>query len=178
MSLAPLIAKSRIGEEIYELAAEIFPICRSITGDGVRGTIDILTEHVPFQHHEIPTGTAVLDWEIPKEWNIVDAYIKNAQGERLLDFHRSNLHVLSYSAPVSRRMPLAELKAHIFTLPDQPDLIPYRTSYYKETWGFCMSHRQLAELEKAGGEYEVVIELSPGAWLPVVGRISSCRRDD
>ena len=102
-SLAPLIAKSGIGEEIYELAAEIFPICRSITGDGVRGTIDILTKHVPFQHHEIPTGTAVLDWEIPKEWNITDAYIKNAQGERLLDFHLSNLHVLSYSAPVSSK---------------------------------------------------------------------------
>lgn len=164
-SLAPLIANNRIGQEIYDLAAEIFPICRSITGDGVRGTIDILTKHVPFQRHEIPTGTAVLDWEIPKEWTITDAYIKDATGQRVVDFRRSNLHVLNYSAPVRRRMSFSELKAHIFTLPDQPDLIPYRTSYYKEAWGFCMSHHQLAELEKAGGEYEVVIEsrLEPGA---------------
>jgi len=164
-SLAPLIANNRVGEDIYRLAAEIFPICRSITGNGVRKTIDVLTRHVPFRCQEIPTGTAVLDWEIPKEWNITDAYIKNAQGERVLDYHRSNLHVLNYSAPVNRMMPLSELKAHIVTLPDQPDLIPYRTSYYKETWGFCMSHHQLAELEKAGGEYEVVIEsqLEPGA---------------
>jgi aminopeptidase-like protein len=157
-SLAPLAADSSIGKEIYHLAAEIFPICRSITGNGVRRTIDLLSRHVPFQRQEIPTGTAVLDWEIPKEWNITDAYIKNAQGERLVDFHRSNLHVLNYSAPVSGRMTLAELKPHIFTLPDQPDLIPYRTSYYQENWGFCMSHHQLAALEKAGGEYEVMID--------------------
>jgi aminopeptidase-like protein len=164
-SLAPLRANDRIGEDIYELAAEIYPICRSITGDGVRRTIDVLTRHVPFRRREIPTGTAVLDWEIPKEWNITDAYIKNAQGERLIDFNRSNLHVLNYSAPINRRMPFSELKAHIFTLPNQPDLIPYRTSYYKESWGFCMSQHQLAELERAGGEYEVVIEsrLEPGA---------------
>lgn len=157
-ALAPLIDNSAIGQDIYALAAEIFPICRSITGDGVRRTIDVLGRRIPIQRHEIPTGTAVLDWEVPREWNITDAYIKNAKGERVVDFHRSNLHVLNYSAPVRRRMPLAELKAHIFTLPDQPDLIPYRTSYYKETWGFCMSHRQLAALEAAGGEYEVMIE--------------------
>ena len=164
-SLAQLLADNCVGEEIYELAAEIFPICRSITGNGVRRTIDVLTRHVPFQRQEIPTGTAVLDWEIPKEWNITDAYIKNAQGNRFLDFHRSNLHVLNYSAPVTRRMAFSELKPHIFTLPDQPNLIPYRTSYYKETWGFCMSHHQLTELEIAGGEYEVVIKsrLEPGA---------------
>ncbi len=164
-SLAPLTANGGIGEDIYALAAEIFPICRSITGDGVRKTIDLLGRHVPFQHHEIPTGTAVLDWEIPKEWNITDAYIKNAQGERVVDFHGSNLHVLNYSAPVRRRMSFSELEAHIFTVPNQPDLIPYRTSYYKDAWGFCMSHHQLAELGNAGGEYDVVIEsrLEPGA---------------
>jgi len=156
--LTPPIESDAIGEDIYKLAAEIFPICRSITGDGVRKTIDVLSRHIPIQCHELPTGTAVLDWEVPREWNIDDAYIKNAKGERVVDFRRSNLHVLNYSAPVRRTMPFSELKQHVFTLPDQPDLIPYRTSYYKEEWGFCMSHRQLAALEAAGGEYEVVIE--------------------
>jgi aminopeptidase-like protein len=157
-AMAQLLANDNIGQDIYALAAEIFPICRSITGDGVRNTIEILGRHFPIECHEIPTGTSVLDWEVPREWNITDAYIKNTEGVRVVDFHRCNLHVLNYSAPVRRRMPLAELKAHIFTLPDQPDLIPYRTSYYKETWGFCMSHRQLAALEAAGGEYEVMID--------------------
>jgi aminopeptidase-like protein len=163
--MKPLTGSDGIGEEIYALAAEIFPICRSITGDGVRQTIDLLRRHVPIERHELPTGEAVLDWEVPKEWNVTDAYIKNADGERVVDFRRSNLHVLNYSVPVRRRMPFSELKQHLFTLPDQPDLIPYRTSYYKEAWGFCMSHRQLAALEVAGGEYEVVIEsrLEPGA---------------
>ena len=162
-ALTPLIENDAIGEDIYKLAAEIFPICRSITGDGVRKTIDLLSRHIPIQCHELPTGAAVLDWEVPREWNIDDAYIKNAKGERVVDFRRSNLHVLNYSAPVRRTMPFSELKQHVFTMPDQPDLIPYRTSYYKEEWGFCMSHRQLAALEVAGGEYEVVIEFPPGA---------------
>lgn len=163
-ALTPLIDNDAIGEDIYALAAEIFPICRSITGDGVSKTIDVLGRHVPIRRHELPTGTAVLDWEIPKEWNVTDAYIKNANGERVVDFRRSNLHVLNYSVPIRQRMHISELKPHVFTLPDQPDLIPYRTSYYKETWGFCMPHRQLEALEDAGGEYEVVIEsrLEPG----------------
>lgn len=154
-----------IGEEIYALAAEIFPICRSITGDGVRKTIDILGRHLPIERREIATGTPVLDWTVPMEWNIADAYIKNSSGERIIDFRRSNLHVVNYSSPVRARMALDDLKRHIFTLPDQPDLIPYRTSFYKEDWGFCMSQRQLEGLEAAGGEYEVVIEsrLTPGS---------------
>src|SRR5262245_32088793 len=162
--MAQLLGNDNIGQAIYALASEIFPICRSITGNGIRRTIEVLGRHLPIQCHGIPTGTAVLDWEVPKEWNITDAYIKNSEGERVVDFHRSNLHVLNYSAPVRRRMPLAELRAHIFTLPNQPDLIPYRTSYYEDTWGFCMSHRQLAALEAAGGEYEVMIDsrLEPG----------------
>lgn len=164
-AMAQLTGNDKIGQDIYALAAELFPICRSITGDGVRKTIEMLGRYFPIERHEIPTGTTVLDWEVPREWNITDAYIKNAEGVRVVDFHRSNLHVLNYSAPVSGKMPLAELKAHIFTLPDQPDLIPYRTSYYKKAWGFCMSHRQLAALEAAGGEYEVMIDsrLEPGA---------------
>ena len=163
-SWAPLIEYDAIGKDIYALAAEIFPICRSITGDGVRMTIDVLAQHIPIQRHELPTGTPVLDWTVPKEWSITDAYIKNFQGERVVDFQRSNLHVLNYSTPVRQRMQLSELKQHVFTLPDQPDLIPYRTSFYQERWGFCMSHRQLEALEAAGGEYEVLIDsrLEPG----------------
>ena len=147
-----------VGKEIYALAADIFPICRSITGNGVRQTLEVLGAHVPIELHEIPTGTGVLDWIVPNEWNIADAYIKNSQGERIVDLKKSNLHVLNYSAPVRRIVNITELKQHIFTLPDQPDLIPYRTSFYREAWGFCMSDHQLSCLEKAGGEYEVVID--------------------
>ena len=163
-SMAPSIEDDTIGKDIYALAAEIFPICRSITGDGVRRTLDVLAQHIPIQRHELPTGTPVFDWTVPNEWNISDAYIKNSQGERVVDFQRSNLHVVNYSAPVRQRMQLSELKRHVFTLPDQPDLIPYRTCFYKEEWGFCMPHRQLKALEAAGGEYEVVIasRLEPG----------------
>jgi aminopeptidase-like protein len=158
--LPPLLMNPNIGEDIYALAAEIFPICRSITGDGVRQTLDILGRYIPIERHELPTGTKVLDWDVPKEWNITDAYIKNADGERIIDFRRSNLHVLNYSLPIKSKMSIADLRPHIFTLPDQPDLIPYRTSYYSDNWGFCMSHRQLRALEEAGGELEVVIESS------------------
>jgi len=162
--LQPLLERACIGEDIYALAAEIFPICRSLTGDGVRQTLDVLGRHIPIERHEVSTGTKVLDWTVPKEWNVADAYIKNAAGERVVDFRRSNLHVLGYSHPVKRRMTLSELRPHIFTLPDQPDLIPYRTSYYADNWGFCISHRQLMALEQAGGEFEVEIDsrLEPG----------------
>lgn len=164
-AFAPLIGNEIIGEEIYRLAAELFPLCRSITGDGVRETIEVLRRQIPIERHEVPTGTTVFDWEVPKEWNITDAYIKNSKGKRIVDFQRSNLHVVNYSMPVKRRVTLSELKPHIFTLPEQPDLVPYRTSYYKETWGFCMSHRQLVELEAMDDEYEIMIDsrLEPGS---------------
>ena len=145
-----------IGKEIYRLAAELYPICRSITGDGVRETLRRLARRLPLQIHDVPTGTEVFDWTIPKEWVIRDAYIKDDSGNRVLDFRQSNLHVLNYSGPVHARMSLSELKAHIFTLPDQPDLIPYRTSYYQERWGFCMAHNELIALP--GGMYEVMID--------------------
>jgi aminopeptidase-like protein len=157
-SLALSFEKDVIGDDIYALAAAIFPICRSINGDGVRRTIDLLAEHVPIQRHELPTGTPVFDWTVPKEWNINDAYIKNSQGERVIDFKHSNLHVVNYSSPIRQRMGMSELKRHVYTLPDQPDLIPYRTCFYKNEWGFCMSHRQLEALEASGEEYEVVID--------------------
>ncbi|MEQ1710902.1 MAG: DUF4910 domain-containing protein [Hyphomicrobium sp.] len=145
-----------IGEEIYALAAELFPICRSITGDGVRETLSMLARHVALDIHEVPTGTAVFDWTIPQEWVIREAHITAPDGQRVLCFSRSNLHVVSYSQGVDARMPLSELRKHIFTLPDQPDLIPYRTAYYVPTWGFCMAHKVLAALPD--GEYTVRID--------------------
>jgi aminopeptidase-like protein len=147
-----------VGTEIFAFAAKIFPFCRSITGNGVRQTLREVGAHIPLEIHEVPTGTPVLDWTIPREWNIRDAWIKNARGEKIVDFSRSNLHVMSYSVPVQRRMSLTELKKHIYTLPDQPDLIPYRTSYYAENWAFCMPHRQFEALPDE--TYEVSIDSS------------------
>jgi len=145
-----------IGKHIYTLSAEIYPICRSITGDGVRNTLTHLSRHIDLSINEVPTGTQVFDCTIPREWNIRDAYIKNAQGERIVDFQGSNLHVLNYSSPVHAKLPLHELKKHVFTLPDQPDLVPYRTSYYAEGWGFCMADSRLMGLPD--GIYEVLID--------------------
>lgn len=148
--------RNEIGEEIYALAARIFPICRSITGNGVRETLGCLAAHIALDVREVPTGTQVFDWDVPREWTIEDAYIKNEHGHRVVDFRASNLHVLNYSVPVHATMSLSELKPHIFTLPDQPDLIPYRTSYYAERWGFCMAHNQFLALEE--GRYEVCVD--------------------
>ena len=152
-----------VGEDIYAFAAEIYPICRSITGRGVRKTLRAIGERVDLQIHEVPTGTAVFDWTVPREWNVREAYIRDERGRKIVDFAESNLHVMSYSAPVRRSVSLAELKQHVHTLPQQPDLIPYRTSYYAESWAFCMSHRLLESLEDE--RYEVVIdsELSDGS---------------
>jgi len=139
-----------------ELMRELFPICRSISGDGVRETLRAIGKRVPLTTHEVPSGTPVLDWTVPKEWNIRDAWIKDATGRRVVDFNASNLHVVSYSTPVRARIRTSELKNHLFTLPDRPDWIPYRTSYYNEAWGFCVAHRTLAELSDA--EYDVCID--------------------
>jgi len=147
---------TKVGEELHSLAAELYPICRSITGEGFRQTLGLIKQRIPLQIFEVPTGTEVFDWTIPKEWNIRDAYIKDGSGRRVVDFQRSNLHVVNYSIPVRERMPLSELKQHLFTLPDRPDWIPYRTSYYKEAWGFCLAHNQMLAL--ADGNYEVCID--------------------
>jgi aminopeptidase-like protein len=147
---------------MHALIAELYPICRSITGDGLRATLRRLQQLVPLELHEVPSGTQVFDWTVPREWNIRDAWVANARGERVIDFRRHNLHVMNYSVPVWRRMTLAELRPHLHTLPDHPDWIPYRTSYYAEAWGFCLTHRALAALPE--GEYEVCIDatLEPG----------------
>lgn len=138
--------------------SELYPICRSITGNGVRETLRIIKKHIPLTIHEVPSGTRVFDWTIPKEWNIHDAYVKTSSGEKVIDFRKNNLHVLNYSVPVNKTLSLGELKEHLFSLPDHPDWIPYRTSYYKENWGFCISHNQLMNLKE--DEYEVCIDSS------------------
>lgn len=135
---------------------ELYPICRSITGNGVRETLRRIQNLIPLQIHEVPSGTKVFDWTVPREWNIRDAWVKDASGHRVIDFQRSNLHVVSYSSPVQCRMSLAELRPHLHSLPDRPDWIPYRTSYYNETWGFCLTHRELESLRDE--EYEVCID--------------------
>ena len=155
---APGGEQSSVGEDIFSLAAELYPICRSITGDGVRQTLRHLSRHINLAVREVPSGTRVFDWTVPREWNIRDAFVKNAEGKRVIDFRCSNLHVLNYSSAVQVKLPLGELKEHIFTLPDQPDVIPYRTSYYAERWGFCMAHNRLLELPD--GVYEVFIDSS------------------
>jgi aminopeptidase-like protein len=151
-----------LGRQLYDCVRDLYPICRSITGNGVRETLRRLQSVAPLSMHEVPSGTEVFDWTVPREWNIRDAYIKNSAGERVVDFRRSNLHVVNYSAPIHTRMALAELRPHLFTMPDRPDWIPYRTSYYSESWGFCLTQRQLEALPD--GEYEVCIDtsLEPG----------------
>jgi aminopeptidase-like protein len=153
---------TREGDELYAVVAELYPICRSITGDGLRTSLRSLQQRVPLLLREVQSGTQVFDWVVPNEWNIRDAFIKNARGEKVVDFQQCNLHVLNYSVPVRRKVSLAELRAHLFSLPESPDWIPYRTSYYQETWGFCVSHRQLETL--ADEQYEVCIDstLEPG----------------
>jgi aminopeptidase-like protein len=145
-----------IGDDIYHFIEKLYPICRSITGNGVRETLGHIKKMIPLEIHEVPTGTPVYDWTIPKEWNIRDAHIKDRFGKKVVDFKNSNLHVVSYSIPIKRTIKFSELKEHIFTIPDKPSWIPYRTSYYKETWGFCMPHSQFEKL--SDGHYEVFID--------------------
>ena len=143
---------------MYELCEKLFPVCRSITGDGVRKTLQILAEVYgnEINIHEVPTGTKVFDWTVPKEWNIKNAHIENSKGQRIIDFKNNNLHVVGYSLPVDKFVDLQELKSVVYTQPDQPDAIPYVTSYYKECYGFCMSQNQLDKLPE--DTYHIVID--------------------
>lgn len=162
-SLSTSSDKELLGKQMYQLISQLYPICRSITGNGFRETLRILQNYIPLEVREVPTGTEVYDWTVPQEWNINDAYIKNDRGEKLIDFQACNLHVVNYSVPVQQKISLDELKKHLFSLPDYPDWVPYRTSYYKESWGFCLTHKQYLALQDE--EYEVYIDssLKPGS---------------
>jgi aminopeptidase-like protein len=147
---------AKTGQDLHRLAAELYPICRSITGDGIRRTLAAIQKRIPLKVFEVPSSTSVFDWTVPKEWNIRDAYIKSPDGKRVVDFQKCNLHVVNYSTPMHATMSLADLRPHLFTIPEKPDWIPYRTSYYKEDWGFCLSHNQLLALQE--GQYEIHID--------------------
>ena len=156
IDLKRTIDMKKIGHEMVDLMHKLYPICRSITGNGFRETLNIIQEFIPLSVQEVPTGTKVFDWTVPREWNIEDAYVKNSNGERVIDFKDSSLHVMSYSIPVNDKMSLSELKEHLYTLPDHPDWIPYHTSYYKDNWGFCLSYKKMLEL--LDDTYEVCIK--------------------
>jgi len=148
----------KAGQEMHEFISELYPICRSMTGNGVRQTLDLIRRKIPLEIKEVPTGTRVFDWIVPQEWNINDAYVKNLKGERMIDFRNSNLHVVSYSVPVKKRMSLNDLKNHLFSIPEHPDWIPYRNFFFKKEWGFCLSHNQLLKLSEK--TYDVCIDSS------------------
>ncbi len=153
----------RLGGEMYDLLYSLFPICRSITGNGVRETLKMAQSCLPMEILEIPSGAEVFDWSVPDEWNIFDAYILDPEGKKIVDFKANNLHVLGYSDPVDAKLGLPELKEHLYTLPELPDAIPYLTSYYKRRWGFCMRHNDFLQLKD--GTYTVKIDstLKPGS---------------
>jgi aminopeptidase-like protein len=152
-----------LGRQMHALAAELYPICRSVTGPGVRQTLAHLAKIVPLKIFEVPSGTKTFDWEVPREWNIRDAYIKDASGRRIVDFQQLNLHVVGYSVPVHQSISWSELKPHLHFLADKPDWVPYRTSFSKDDWGFCLSYRQFLELEaREERSYEICIDSSLG----------------
>jgi aminopeptidase-like protein len=153
----------RVGEDLHAFAAELYPLCRSITGPGIRATLDAIGKRIPLSRTEVPSGTKVFDWEVPLEWDVREAWIETAGGQRVVDFRDHNLHLVGYSEPVRARMSLEELRPHLHALPEQPTCIPYRTSYYRKSWGFCLTQEALRALPS--GDYEVCIDssLQPGA---------------
>ena len=140
---------------MYNLLKELYPICRSLTGKGVLDTFEIIKKNIPLKIYKIPSGKKVFDWEIPNEWNIKDAYVTDSNGKKIIDFKEHNLHIMSYSEPIDRIMTYIELKEHIFTLEKHPNWIPYRTSYYKKNWGFCMKHNDFLKIDKKLGPRKV-----------------------
>jgi len=146
-----------LGQEMHDLCIELFPICRSITGDGFHQSLSILNKHIPnLKMVEVSSGTKCFDWEVPQEWNIRDAYIIDPEGKKICDFKKSNLHVVSYSTPINKTVSLDELQEHLFSLPDQPNAIPYITSYYTQRWGFCITQEEREQLKQGG--YKVFID--------------------
>ncbi|MGE0312091.1 MAG: DUF4910 domain-containing protein [Lautropia sp.] len=151
------------GDAMHAFCTRLYPLLRSITGEGVRQTLAIIGEQIPITLTEVPSGTPAFDWSVPPEWTVREAWIADAAGRRIVDIARHNLHLVNYSAPFRGRLRLAELRPHLYSLPDRPDWIPYRTSYFKEDWGFCLSDRQLQSLPD--GDYEVCVDttLAPGS---------------
>ena len=154
--------RDALGNSMHAMMQRLYPICRSITGEGLRATLAVLEESLPLQCSQVATGTRAHDWTINDEWNVHDAYIADQDGRRVVDFREHNLHLVGYSIPVRASMTLEQLRPHLHTLPAHPEWIPYRTSYYARTWGFCLPHRQLESMDE--GPYEVVVDttLSPG----------------
>ena len=153
----------KVEQKLYSLMQELFPICRSITGNGVRKTLRILKEEIDLKIINVPSGTKVFDWKIPNEWNIRDAYVKNSKGERIIDFHKSNLHILNYSIPIKKTISSHELKNHLYSLPEKPNSIPYVTSYYKKNWGFCVPHNSLKSFNDDAYKVHIDSTLKPGS---------------
>lgn len=148
---------SDLGQEMHDLCKQLFPICRSITGDGFRESLGMIARNLPeMEIFEVPTGTQCFDWNVPKEWNIRDAYIVTPDGKRICELHKSNLHVVGYSVPINKKLSLEALQQHLHSLPNKPDAIPYITSYYNENWGFCLTQNERDKL--IAGEYQVVID--------------------
>ena len=151
------------GRELHEFATRLYPICRSITGHGVRQSLGLIRRHIPLTVREVPSGTAVFDWEVPLEWNIEDAAIVSSDGERVVDFQEHNLHVVSYSEPVAAEMPLTDLEERLHSLPEHPSWIPYRTSYYRRSWGFCLRHETRQSLRPGTYQVDIKSSLAPGS---------------
>jgi aminopeptidase-like protein len=163
MRAAAAVSAAHTGRGLYEFAARLYPICRSITGNGVRQTLSLIGERVPLTVHEVPSGTRVFDWQIPLEWNVEDAAVIDADGRRVVDFAAHNLHLVSYSEPVQASMSLQDLMPRLHVLPEHPEWIPYRTSYYRRDWGFCMRARERAALRPGRYRIEIRTSLAPGS---------------
>ncbi|HKD53584.1 MAG TPA: DUF4910 domain-containing protein, partial [Steroidobacteraceae bacterium] len=174
MKASRVASAAATGDQLHQFASRLYPICRSITGEGVRQTLALIRARIPLVVHEVPSGTRVFDWQIPLEWNVEDAAVLDADGRRVVDFQAHNLHLVSYSEPVRCTLPLDELSARLHVLPAHPDWIPYRTSYYRRDWGFCMRARERMALRPGRYRVEVKSSLARGALtygeLAIAGR--------
>ncbi|GMU68317.1 MAG: peptidase M28 [Rhodanobacteraceae bacterium] len=157
------MAAEDTGKQLHAFATELYPICRSITGGGVRESLRLIGRRIPLQLQEVRSGSRIFDWEVPLEWNIEDAYVKDSDGRKVVDFGRHNLHIVSYSEPVAQSMALAQLRRNLHTHRSNPEWIPYRTSYYQRNWGFCMRGRDYDQLREGRYEIRIASSLQPGS---------------